>query len=150
MTTPQSPLSAARPPLVREALEVRFGERVAAHLDEAAAALPPDIVARLGRARQAAVLRLRHERQAAAGTVTVGAGTAARHAPSSHPRWQRALAWVPLLAMVLGVWAIGEYQAQRRVQAAAEIDARLLTDVLPPAAYADPGFTQFLREGGQR
>lgn len=148
MTTPQLP--AARPPHLRDALEVRFGARVAAHLDEAAAALPPDIVTRLGRARQAALLHVRHQRQTVADTVVVAPGAAAGRAPQTQPRWQRALAWMPLLAMVLGVWAIGEYQAQRRVRAAAEIDARLLTDVLPPAAYADPGFVQFLSEGGQR
>jgi hypothetical protein len=150
MTTP-SPLSPATRHLpAHDALEVRFGERVAAHLDGAAAELAPDIVARLGRARQAAMLRLRHERQAATDTVVVGLGSAARSAPTSEPRWQRALAWVPLVAMVIGVWAIGEHQSQRRLRAAAEIDARLLTDVLPPAAYADPGFNEFLREGGQR
>ena len=27
----------------------------------------------------------------------------------------------------------------------AEVDAALLTDALPPAAYADPGFLQFLK-----
>lgn len=150
MTIPSPLPPATRQLPAHDALEVRFGERVAAHLEGAAAELAPDVVARLGRARQAALLRLRHERQAAAGNVVVGAGAAARRAPSAEPRWQRALAWLPLVAMVLGVWAIGEYQAQRRVQAAAEIDARLLTDVLPPAAYADPGFNEFLREGGQR
>ena len=30
----------------------------------------------------------------------------------------------------------------------AEVDAALLTDDLPPSAYADPGFVQFLKAGG--
>ena len=30
----------------------------------------------------------------------------------------------------------------------AEVDAALLTDDLPPAAYADPGFVQFLKTSG--
>jgi hypothetical protein len=29
--------------------------------------------------------------------------------------------------------------------AAAEIDAQLLSDTLPPAAYSDPGFAEFLK-----
>ena len=32
----------------------------------------------------------------------------------------------------------------------AEVDAAILTDDLPPAAYADPGFTQFLKSGGNQ
>jgi hypothetical protein len=29
------------------------------------------------------------------------------------------------------------------------VDAALLTDDLPPSAYADPGFAQFLKSGGE-
>ena len=32
----------------------------------------------------------------------------------------------------------------------AEVDAALLTDDLPPAAYADPGFAQYLKSSGNR
>ena len=31
----------------------------------------------------------------------------------------------------------------------AEIDTALLVDDLPPAAYSDPGFIQFLRQSGR-
>jgi hypothetical protein len=34
---------------------------------------------------------------------------------------------------------------QEQVDAAAEIDAALLADDLPPAAYSDPGFLAFLK-----
>ena len=30
----------------------------------------------------------------------------------------------------------------------AEVDAAILTDDLPPSAYTDPGFAQFLKSGG--
>jgi len=33
-----------------------------------------------------------------------------------------------------------------QVHAAAEVDALILADDLPPDAYVDPGFAQFLRE----
>jgi len=52
---------------------------------------------------------------------------------------------VPVLALVAGLWGIHEYHDQEKVQAAAEIDTALLTDDLPPDAYADPGFTEYLR-----
>ena len=37
------------------------------------------------------------------------------------------------------------HDRRRQVVAAAEIDAALLTDDLPPDAYSDPGFAEFLR-----
>jgi len=36
-------------------------------------------------------------------------------------------------------------QNERRASEVAEVDAAILTDELPPAAYADPGFVQFLK-----
>jgi hypothetical protein len=39
-------------------------------------------------------------------------------------------------------------QTDRRASELAEVDAALLTDDLPPSAYADPGFVQFLKSGG--
>jgi hypothetical protein len=43
---------------------------------------------------------------------------------------------------------IYNFQSDRRATELAEVDAALLTDELPPAAYADPGFLQFLKTGG--
>jgi len=132
-----------------EVLEAYFGKRVAVHLEVAADEVPPPIVLRLERARRATLLRLRHERQPALSIVGVGGAAAARPGPPGRePLWQRALAWLPVLAMVFGVWAIAEFQTRERARMAAVVDARLLTDVLPPAAYADRGFVEFLREGG--
>jgi hypothetical protein len=59
--------------------------------------------------------------------------------------WERVAAAAPLLALVLGLVAINVIQNEKRANEIAEIDAALLTDDLPPAAYADPGFTQFLK-----
>jgi len=36
-------------------------------------------------------------------------------------------------------------EADRRANEVAEVDAALLADDLPPAAYADAGFVQFLK-----
>jgi len=32
-----------------------------------------------------------------------------------------------------------------QVHAAAEVDSQLLADALPPSAYTDPGFAEYLR-----
>ena len=52
---------------------------------------------------------------------------------------------MPLLALVFGLIAINIIQDDNRANELAEIDAELLTDDLPPAAFTDPGFTQFLK-----
>lgn len=60
--------------------------------------------------------------------------------------WGWRLATVlPALALVCGLWGVHRYHKQEQAQAAAEVDTALLADDLPPAAYADPGFAEFLR-----
>jgi Protein of unknown function (DUF3619) len=61
--------------------------------------------------------------------------------------WQRAAAVLPLLVLLSGLVAIDHWQSREQVMAAADIDAQLLADDLPPAAYSDPGFAEFLRNG---
>lgn len=62
------------------------------------------------------------------------------------PSWGWRLAsLLPVLALVGGLWGIHRYYKQEQVQAATDVDMALLTDDLPPAAYADPGFAEFLR-----
>lgn len=130
-----------------EALESRVGRRVVAHLDEAARSLPPGVETRLAFARTQALARARAHHRA---TTVVASGVAA-HRGAGWPGWWRlAGTWLPLLLVVAGLWAIGQWREQDRILAAAELDARLLTDVLPPAAYADPGFEAFLRQGDAR
>jgi hypothetical protein len=59
--------------------------------------------------------------------------------------WTKLVSALPLLILALGFLAIQDTLAERQVRAAAEVDAALLTDDLPPQAYADPGFAEFLR-----
>lgn len=62
--------------------------------------------------------------------------------------WRLASA-LPILALLAGLWGIQRYFHHEQVQAATEVDMALLTDDLPPAAYSDPGFTEFLsRDSG--
>lgn len=52
---------------------------------------------------------------------------------------------LPVLALVAGLWLVHAYHDQEKVEATADIDTAILTDDLPPDAYADPGFEEFLR-----
>ena len=54
---------------------------------------------------------------------------------------------LPLVALVAGLVLIHTILNDIRASDVAEVDAALLTDDLPPAAYADPGFVQFLKAG---
>jgi hypothetical protein len=50
-----------------------------------------------------------------------------------------------LLLLVVGMLGISEAQNELRARELAAVDLALLTDDLPPAAFADPGFLQFLQ-----
>lgn len=58
--------------------------------------------------------------------------------------WRLATA-LPVLALVSGLWLVHAYHDLEKVEATADIDTAILTDDLPPDAYADPGFEEFLR-----
>jgi hypothetical protein len=61
------------------------------------------------------------------------------------PWWQRAVSLLPLLVLVAGLVGIDHFTTQEQINTAADIDAALLVDDLPPEAYADPGFAEYLR-----
>ena len=61
--------------------------------------------------------------------------------------WSRIASALPLIALVAGLFLINIVENDRRAREVAEVDAALLTDDLPPSAYADPGFLQFLKSG---
>lgn len=131
----------------REAREARWARRLVARLDDAQAEVSPAVAERLRVARLQAVARAREQRRLAADSVTLGGGTATLRRGGRPTAWQRVGLWLPVLLVVVGLWSIERHRELQRVRAAADIDARLLTDVLPPAAYADPGFEAFLKRG---
>jgi len=59
--------------------------------------------------------------------------------------WSRLASFFPLIALVAGLALISSLLDDDRANELAEIDSVLLADDLPPAAYADPGFLQFLK-----
>jgi hypothetical protein len=158
----------------REALQARFALRVTARLNEGSQGLPHDIGERLRVAREQALEAARRTRLGTVavderapalatevagvspqGTVTLGGWNEADHARQpSHGRrlddgpltwgWRLA-ATLPVLALLAGLWLVKAYHDQEKADATADIDTAILTDDLPPDAYADPGFEEFLR-----
>lgn len=123
----------------------RFAARVAAALGARSAELPRDIGERLRAAREQAAARARTaSRPVAAATVAGRSGGAATlGAPS--PWWLKLASGLPVLLLLAGLIAIDRWTTLEDVAAAAEIDTLLLSDELPPQAYADPGFAEFLK-----
>jgi hypothetical protein len=138
----------------REALQERFARRVAAALSEQQAVQPRhDIDERLRVAREQALARRPRSREVAqmAGASAVlvnGSGSAAlggSGSDSATPWWLRLSSLLPLLLLLAGMFLIEQRYTSSQIEAAAEIDAAILADDLPPEAYRDPGFAEFLK-----
>lgn len=134
--------------------EARFGVRVGAVLTINAESLPHDITERLRHAREQALSRARASRTAQATKLATGTATqvVGGQAGATGLLGGVGFAWLgkatsllPLVALVAGLMMIEELHDQAQIRAAAEVDAALLADDLPPDAYADPGFLEFLR-----
>lgn len=132
-------------------VEARFGFQVAARLTQDSEQLPRDVAERLKGIREMVVDRQRmgatHARHAAA--VIGGAGPVAVLGGGEGSSWRLRLGLLLAVpALALGLYALQHFQREKFVSHVADIDTALLLDDVPPQAYADPGFTRYLQQGG--
>lgn len=125
----------------------RLGQQLSARLSTATQDLGHDISERLRIARQRALqsrppLVLMQRKPA---TGVQGNGTLTGQPEEGLSLWSVFASALPLLALVLGLLFIQLMQPDNVTSDIARIDAALLTDELPPDAYTDPGFVQFLK-----
>jgi hypothetical protein len=127
-------------------LQDRFAIKTVSYLSAGTADLPHDISERLRAARAQAVSQRKIAKTQTAGSVVNTGGSAALTwgADEGLSWWGRVGSVLPLIALVVGLLAINSFQNDNRTKELAEVDSALLTDELPPAAFADPGFVQFL------
>ena len=135
-------------------LQNRFGLRVAARLSAGTEGLPHDVGERLRVAREQAVARRKQPaavlRQRAAIAASRNGNTATlSFGDDGLGFWGRLTSAALVLVMAAGLIAINVIQDDDRTMEVADLDAALLTDDLPPEAYADPGFLQYLKTGAQ-
>jgi hypothetical protein len=123
----------------------RLGRRMAARLDASAQELPHDISERLRVARLQALDRYRAAVPAMAAVSTSGAAAMLTGGEEERGFWPRLVSLIPLLALLAGLVALQIQGDDSLTEELAAIDAAILTDDLPPQAYADPGFAQFLK-----
>ncbi len=126
-------------------LEARLAATVAGGLTLRAETLPHDVTSRLRFARERALARAARARQPAAAVVAVAPGGVAALGRAFVPAWLRAVSVLPLLALVAGLVMIDHWTSREQVLATANFDTQLLADDLPPAAYTDPGFAEYLK-----
>ena len=131
-----------------DALQSRFGLRVAARLNEGTRDLPQNVTERLRVSREKALEQARLSRATVlSGVQVIGGGNGATlgfGGPGSQ-RWFKLASLLPLLVLVAGLLLIEHVHQKAQIAAAAEIDTALLSDDVPPAAYSDPGFVEFLK-----
>jgi hypothetical protein len=139
-------MSTSYPPQ-NQLLADRFGRAVAERLSAGAAGLPYEVSERLRASRVQAVAQRKRAAQVRLAPVLLPAGAAAALGNSGLSLWNRVASVLPLLVLAAGLVLIHSTQTERRAFEVAEVDAALLTDDLPPAAYADPGFAQFMKSG---
>ena len=134
-----------------EVLQDRYGFKVAARLSAGAAELPHDICERLRITRvQALAKRKVNQLAGATSVLSVGGSAILGAGDEDLGWWGRVVSALPLIALAIGLVTINAVQNENSAKELAAIDAALLVDDLPPAAYADPGFAQFIKIGHNR
>jgi hypothetical protein len=133
-------------------IESRLAARMAGELSASLETMPHDVAERLRFARSQALSRALKVRRVAPASGATLAGLSSGGAAvlgGFVPWWQRAASALPLVMLVAGLLAIDSWALREQVVAAADFDAQLLADDLPPAAFSDPGFAEFIRSTPQ-
>jgi hypothetical protein len=126
----------------------QFGRRLASRLDSSAQLISHDIGERLRVARMQAIAA---KKAPAWETLTAGGIQAQGNLASLHfdykegNLWNKFASFLPLAALVVGVFVLFNFNDHQITTELAEVDAKLLLDDLPPTAYTDPGFLKFLQ-----
>jgi hypothetical protein len=123
-----------------------WGQTLASQLDIASRDLGHDIGERLRVARQTALksrpMPQRLMRHSLAVQVN---GTLSAQPDEGLNLWRILVSVLPLLALVTGLLVLQTLHQDMADSDIALLDSALLIDELPPDAYTDPGFVQFLK-----
>ena len=128
-------------------LQDRFALKATAYLSAANANLSHDVSERLRAAREQAVAKRKITSVRTASSINTSGDSASLTWGQGDGMsvWGWAGSFMPLVALVVGLLVIDSVQSDNRAMEIAEVDAALLVDDLPPAAFSDPGFLQYLK-----
>lgn len=127
----------------------RWGQYFSGQLTLATPNLPHDISERLRVARHLALAQRKPlvQSRLAKQVHVHHDGSLTAPADEGLNLWSILASALPLLTLVIGLMAIQSVQQDSITSEIAATDSALLTDELPPDAYTDAGFTQFLKQG---
>lgn len=128
-----------------DALESRFALKLTARLNECAENIGLDVSERLRVSRERALQQARQVRAAEAARSRTVFNVAGAAILGGGGWWARLGIALPIVALLVGLALIQQSQFDEQIAAAADIDAALLADDVPPTAYSDPGFVEFLK-----
>ncbi len=131
---------------VLETLQSRFALRITSGLSERCEVINPDISERLRFARERALTRAAIARSSETSVpvdVTRSGGLLLGRTGTGW--WLKLGSLLPVVALAAGLVLIQHWQDTAQISVAAEVDAALLADNLPPGAYGDAGFAEFLK-----
>ena len=128
-----------------EALQQQYARHITQRLTASTGEMPYDISERLRAARMQALAKRKVVSLQTAPAVNTSGASATLTMGGGFSLWRQLASALPLVALVAGLVAINIIQDDDRLTELAEVDAALLTDDLPPDAYSDPGFVQFLK-----
>ncbi|MFZ2267224.1 MAG: DUF3619 family protein [Azonexus sp.] len=119
--------------------EARYGGRIRQALNHGLADISPAASRRLEAARHLALAR---QKQSASELVIAGGtGNFGQHGPI--PYFKQLLA---IAALLLGMWLSFYWQSMQYSSDIEEVDSALLTDDLPPEAFLDNDFFEWLKD----
>ncbi len=130
--------------------DIQTAYAIRRELEDACSQMPASVLDRLAAARRQALARVPEATTIRPLMRQIHHPPARRHRSSAlHDTptfWTRLTVMaVPALTVVLGLFLIGNWSEARRIQELADIDAGVLVDDLPIAAYADRGFGVYLK-----
>jgi len=127
----------------------QLGMRMATFLEHANQQLPYDITERLRAARTRALVLGRAKRtELIVVTDPQAQGDGTLRLPfqsQTHEIYKLLVSFIPLICLAAGLMLLFEFHNDQAAIELAEIDSALLIDDLPPHAYADPAFIDFLK-----
>jgi hypothetical protein len=124
----------------------QVGRAISRQLNEHAADLPHDITERLRVARLQALSQRKPEPiRIFVPQLATSGGPGMGYSDEGLSLWSRFASVLPIIFLLLGLATIHIFQNENRANEIAQLDAELLIDDLPPAAYTDPGFLIFLK-----
>lgn len=122
-------------------IEERYAHRIRQSLNYGLKDIPPAATRRLEAARHLALAR---QKQAAPQLALAGTRTPLLHLGShTHHYFKQALA---VVALLLGMWISFYWHSVQYVTELEEVDSALLADDLPPDAFLDNDFFEWLKD----